>query len=107
MYSRCNLCGKIADWLVLFYDEKERKTYATTRCHECVNKPEPQLNNKEAYNRIPLWYGSWAFPEVRDDSPFRLPRVEVLARLSPDVILLPNPFEETVILLPNPFEETD
>ena len=93
MYCRCNLCGKIADWLVLFY--YKGKAYATTRCHECKNKSEPQLSNKEYYNSIPLWYGSWAFPEVRDDSPFRVPRAEVLARLSPEVILLRNPFEET------------
>ena len=92
MYCRCNLCGKTADWLVLF--NYKGKTYAAARCHECVNKPEPQLNNKEHYNRIPLWYGSWAF-DATSDSPPRLSCVEVLARLSPDVILLPNSFEET------------
>ncbi len=92
MYCRCNLCGKTADWLVLF--NYKGKTYAAARCHECVNKPEPQLNNKEHYNRIPLWYGSWAFDATSDSPPY-LSCVEVLARLSPDVILLPNSFEET------------
>lgn len=67
MYCRCNLCGKTADWLVLF--NYKGKTYAAARCHECVNKPEPQLNNKEHYNRIPLWYGSWAFDATSDSPP--------------------------------------
>jgi len=60
-YPLCNLCGKIADWLVLFYDDKNNKTYATTRCHECFRKLEPQLDNKTPYNNLPLWYGFWAF----------------------------------------------
>ena len=92
MYCRCNLCGKTADWLVLF--NYKGKTYAAARCHECLNKPEPQLNNKEHYNRIPLWYGSWAFDATSDSPPY-LSCAEVLARLSPDVILLPNSFEKT------------
>lgn len=91
MYCRCNLCGKIADWLVLF--NYKGKAYATTRCHECKYKPEPQLNNKEPYNEIPLWRGSWAFDATSDSLPY-LTRDEVLSHLSSDVILLPNPFED-------------
>ena len=60
-YPLCNLCGKSADWLVLFYDDENGKTYATTRCCDCFRKPEPQLNGKIPYNNLPLWYGSWAF----------------------------------------------
>jgi len=96
-YPLCNLCGRTAECLVLFYDNKNDKTYATTRCPECVKKPEPQLNNKVPYNDIPLWYGSYAFPEVRVDSldsPFMLTRAEVWSRLAPNVILLHNPFED-------------
>ena len=100
MYCRCNLCGRLADWLVLFYDSVEDKKYATTRCDECRDKPEPQLDNKVPYNNIPLWHGSWAFPEYRVDSldsPIRLTYAEVRARLSPDVIFLPNQFQKDKI----------
>ena len=96
-YSLCNLCGRTARCLVLFHDNKNNKTYATTRCPECIKKPEPQLNNKVPYNDIPLWYGSYAFPEVRVDSldsPVMLTRAEVRSRLAPNVILLHNPFED-------------
>jgi len=96
-YPLCNLCGRTAHYLVLFHDSKNDKTYATTRCSECVDKPEPQLNNKVPYNDIPLWYGSYAFPEVKVDSmnsPGMLTRVEVRSRLAPNVILLHNPFED-------------
>ena len=96
-YSLCNLCGRTAHCLVLFHDNKNNKTYATTRCPECIKKPEPQLNNKVPYNDIPLWYGSYAFPEVRVDSldsPVMLTRAEVRSRLAPNVILLHNPFED-------------
>ena len=96
-YPLCNLCGRTACCLVLFHDDKNDKTYATTRCPECVKKPEPQLNNKVPYNDIPLWYGSYAFPEVRVDSldsPVMLTRAEVRSRLAPNVILLHNPFED-------------
>ena len=96
-YPLCNLCGRTAHYLVLFHDSKNNNTYATTRCPECVDKPEPQLNNKVPYNDIPLWYGSYAFPEVKVDSmdsPGMLTRVEVRSRLAPDVILLHNPFED-------------
>ncbi len=96
-YPVCNLCGKTAWDIVLFYDNKNNKTYATTRCPECVDKPEPQLNNKVPYNDIPLWYGSYAFPEVKVDSmgsPGMLTRAEVRSRLAPNVILLHNPFED-------------
>ena len=96
-YPLCNLCGRTAHYLVLFHDSKNNKTYATTRCPECVDKPEPQLNNKVPYNDIPLWYGSYAFPEVKVDSmdsPSMLTRVEVRSRLAPNVILLHNPFED-------------
>ena len=96
-YPLCNLCGRTACCLVLFHDDKNDKTYATTRCPECVKKTEPQLNNKVPYNDIPLWYGSYAFPEVKVDSmdsPGMLTRAEVRSRLAPNVILLHNPFEE-------------
>jgi len=85
---------------VLFYDSIEDKKYATTRCDECRDKPEPQLDNKVPYNNIPLWYGSWAFPEYRVDSldsPIMLTYAEVRARLSPDVIFLPNRFQKDKI----------
>jgi len=95
-YPLCNLCGRTAECLVLFYDNKKDKTYATTRCPECVDKPEPQLNNKVPYNDIPLWYGSYAFPEVRVDSvdcPDMLTRAELRTHF-PNVVFLRNPFEE-------------
>jgi len=78
-YPLCNLCGRIADWLILFHDKKDGKIYVTTRCYECLRKPEPQLNNKISYSNIPLWYGAWT---------------EILSRLPPNVILLHNSFEE-------------
>jgi len=96
-YPVCNLCGKTARNLVLFYDNKNGKTYATTRCPEYVNKPEPQLNNEVPYNDIPLWYGSYAFPEIKVDSmnsPVMLTRAEVRSRLASNVIVLQNPFED-------------
>jgi len=94
-YPVCNLCGKTAWNLVLFYDNKNDKTYATTRCPECVKKPEPQLNNKVPYNDLPLWYGSYAFPDVRVDidSPAMVSRAELHTHF-PNVIFLRNPFEE-------------
>ena len=95
-YPLCNLCGKTAWNLVLFYDDKNNKKYATTRCPDCIHKPEPQLNNKTPYNSVPLWYGSYAFPEVKiysPDSPVMLTRTEVHTKF-PDVIFLRNPFEE-------------
>ena len=92
-YSLCNLCGRTAHCLVLFHDNKNNKTYATTRCPECIKKPEPQLNNKVPYNILPLWYGSWAFPDNSVDSPIMVSRVELHAHF-PNVIFLHNPFEE-------------
>jgi len=92
-YPVCNLCGKTAWDIVLFYDNKNDKTYATTRCPECVKKPEPQLNNKVPYDNLPLWYGSWAFPESRSDSPLMVSRAELRIQF-PNVIFLRNPFEE-------------
>ena len=92
-YPLCNLCGRTAHCLVLFHDNKNNKTYATTRCPECIKKPEPQLNNKIPYDNLPLWYGSWAFPESRSDSPIMVSRVELRAHF-PNMIFLHNPFEE-------------
>jgi len=92
-YSLCNLCGRTAHCLVLFHDNKNNKTYATTRCPECIKKPEPQLNNKVPYNILPLWYGSWAFPDNSVDSPVMVSRAELHAHF-PNVIFLHNPFEE-------------
>ncbi len=96
-YPVCNLCGKTAWNLVLFYDNKNDKTYATTRCPECIKKPEPQLSNKVPYNDLPLWYGSYAFPESRVDvdSPVMVTRAELRAHF-PNVIFLRNPFENQV-----------
>jgi len=93
-YPLCNLCGRTAECLVLFYDNKNDKTYATTRCPECVKKPEPQLNNKVPYNNLPLWYGSYALPELRVDmdSPAMVTRAELRTHF-PNVIFLRNPFE--------------
>ena len=94
-YPLCNLCGKTAWNLVLFYDDKNDKTYATTRCPECVHKPEPQLNNKTPFSNIPLWYGSYTFPELKVDvdSPVMLTRTELRAKF-PKYDFLHNPFEE-------------
>jgi len=43
-YPLCNLCGRIAWNLVSFHDDKNDKTYATTRCPECVKKKNQNRN---------------------------------------------------------------
>jgi len=90
----CNLCGKSADAVVLFRDEKNGRTYATTRCIECLHKPEPQLNNETPYNNFSLWC-TWDCDFVAGwNEQFRLTYADIYARLAPCVTLLSNPFEK-------------
>lgn len=95
-YPLCNICGKHADWLVVFNDRKSKKEYATTRCHEHARTPEPNLNNLLPYDRRPLWYGSWCFSadEGRYSSLGIISRVKIRSLLSSNITLLSNLFEK-------------
>ena len=95
-YPLCNICGKHADWLVIFNDRKTKKEYATTRCHEHAKRPEAELNNLSPYDQRPLWYGSWAIDtDSRGESSLHiLSRGKVRSMLHSNISLLSNLFEE-------------